>query len=133
MIYPDVLIFHFIMYGWVVAASLMAEKTHTHDNLFYGRKYPSTDIGSCVSFIKHVIPTNILKIYTIILLSVRPSVRPSVCLSVCRSVLAHCRSIYRLGRCLKLFVSTDSTSSHEFASQFGLAFFLYAKYTHKLS
>ena len=36
----------------------------THDNLFYGRKYPSTDIGSCVSFIKHVIPTNILKIST---------------------------------------------------------------------
>ena len=29
----------------------------------------------------------------------------------------------RLGRCLKLFVSTDSTSSHELASQFGLAFF----------
>ena len=28
-----------------------------------------------------------------------------------------------LGRCLKLFVSTDSTSSHEFSSQFGLAFF----------
>ena len=25
--------------------------------------------------------------------------------------------------CFKLFVSTDSTSSHEFASQFGLAFF----------
>ena len=29
----------------------------------------------------------------------------------------------RLGRCLRLFVSTESTSSHEFASQFGLAFF----------
>ena len=35
----------------------------------------------------------------------------------------------RLGICLKLFVSTDSTSSHEFASQFGLAMFLYAKNT----
>ena len=34
------------------------------------------------------------------------------------------------GRCLKLFISTDSTSSHEFASQFGLAIF-YMRKTHK--
>ena len=46
--------------------------------------------------------------------------------SVCLSMLANCRSQFlldRLGRCLKLFVSTDSTSCHECASQFGLAFF----------
>ena len=45
-------------------------------------------------------------------------------------MFADCRSQFlldRLGRCLQLFVSSDSTSSHEFASQFGLAFFLYAK------
>ena len=44
---------------------------------------------------------------------------PYVCLSVCLSVLANCRSQFlldRLGRCLKLFVST----CNEFASQFGL-------------
>ena len=35
----------------------------------------------------------------------------------------------RLGRCLKLIVSSGSTSCHEFASQFGLAFF----YTRKTS
>ena len=49
---------------------------------------------------------------------------------VCLSVLSNCRSqflIERFGKCLKLFVSTDSTSCHEFASQFGLAIFLYAK------
>ena len=34
-----------------------------------------------------------------------------------------------LGRCLKLFVPTESISCHEFASQFGLAVFLYAKNT----
>ena len=47
-----------------------------------------------------------------------------VCLSFCLSVLANCRSQFlldRLGRCLKLFVSTDSTSCH------GLDKFLYAK------
>ena len=52
---------------------------------------------------------------------------------VCLSVLANDRSQFlldRLGRCLKLFVSTDSTSYHEFASQFGLEFeFVYAKNT----
>ena len=50
-------------------------------------------------------------------------------------MLAKCRSQFlldRLRRCLKLFVSTDSTSRHEFASQFGLAF-TYAKNTQKLS
>ena len=52
------------------------------------------------------------------------------------SLLANSRSQFLLdclGRCLKLFISTDSTSSHEFASQFGLAIFLYAKNTQKLS
>ena len=46
--------------------------------------------------------------------------------SVCLSVLANGRSQFlldRLGRCLKLSVSTESTSSHKFVSQFGLAFF----------
>ena len=41
-------------------------------------------------------------------------------------MLANCRSQFlldRLGRCIKLSVSTDSTSCHENASQFGLAFF----------
>ena len=39
----------------------------------------------------------------------------------------NCRSqclLDRLRRCTKLFVSTDSTSSHEFASEFGLAIFI---------
>ena len=52
-------------------------------------------------------------------------------MSVCMSVLANCRSQFwldSLGRCLKLFLSTDNTSCHEswFASQFGLE---YAKNT----
>ena len=58
-------------------------------------------------------------IYTLILLK-----------SVCRSMLANCRSQFlldRLGRCLKLFVSTESISCNEFASQFGLAICLYEK------
>ena len=41
-----------------------------------------------------------------------------VCLYVCLSVLANCRSqllLDRLGRCLNLFVSTDSTSCQKFA------------------
>ena len=45
-------------------------------------------------------------------------------------MLAKCRSqflLVRLGRCLKLFVSTDSTSSYQFASPFGLAFFYMRK------
>ena len=33
----------------------------------------------------------------------------------------------RLERCLQLIVSSVSTSCHEFASQFGLEIFLYAK------
>ena len=44
----------------------------------------------------------------------------------CRSKLANCRSQFlldRLGRCIKLFVSTESTSCHRFASQFGPEFF----------
>ena len=66
-----------------------------------------------------------IEIYTIICLK-----------SVCRSTFADCRSQFlldRLGRCLRLIVSYRGTSSHEFASQFGLAFFLYAKNIHKLS
>ena len=61
-----------------------------------------------------------ITIYTIILLK-------SICLSVCLSQLANCMSQFlldRLGRYLKLFVSTDSTSCHEFVSQFGLEFFI---------
>ena len=42
-----------------------------------------------------------------------------------------CYLLDGLGRCLKLFVSTDSKSSHESASQFGLPIFLYAKKTPK--
>ena len=38
----------------------------------------------------------------------------------------------RLGRCLKLFVSTESTYSHELGSQFGLAFF-YSRKKHQKS
>ena len=56
-----------------------------------------------------------------------------ICLkSVCLATFADCRSQFlldRLGRCLKLIVSSGSTSCHEFASQFGLAFF----YTRKTS
>ena len=40
--------------------------------------------------------------------------------------LANCWSQFlldRLGRCIKLFVSTESTSSNDFASQFGLEMF----------
>ena len=46
---------------------------------------------------------------------------------VCLSQLANLRPQFlldRLGRCLKLFVSTESTSCHELASQFGLEFFM---------
>ena len=59
-------------------------------------------------------------IYTIILLQ-----------SVC-SLFAICMSQFlldRLGRCLKLFLSDESTSCHEFASQFSLEIFLHAKNT----
>ena len=50
--------------------------------------------------------------------------------SVCRSTFADCRSQFlldRLGRCLKLIVSYRGTSSHEFASQFGLDIFIREK------
>ena len=56
--------------------------------------------------------------------------------SVSQATFADCRSQFlldRLGRCLKLIVSYRGTSSHEFASQFGLAFFLYVKNIYKLS
>ena len=49
------------------------------------------------------------------------------------SLFANGRSQFlldRLGRCLKLFVSTERTFSHELASQFDLDIFLYAKYAH---
>ena len=54
-------------------------------------------------------------IYTIILLKY-----------VCLSAFANGRSQFlldRLGRCIKLFLSAESISCHEFASQFGLAIF----------
>ena len=43
---------------------------------------------------------------------------------VCLLMFANCRPqllLDRLGTCLQLFSSTDSTSCHEFASQVGLA------------
>ena len=46
------------------------------------------------------------------------------------SLFANCRSQFlldRLGRCLKLIVSSESISCHEFASQLGLEYVLYAK------
>ena len=53
---------------------------------------------------------------------------PKVCLSVSRhSQTADRFLLDRLGRYRWLFVSSDSTSSHEFACQFGLAFLLYSK------
>ena len=61
------------------------------------------------------------------------SIYTIICLkSVCLATFADGRSQFlldRLGRCLKLIVSSGSTSCHEFASQFGLAFF----YTRKTS
>ena len=45
---------------------------------------------------------------------------------ICLSQLAYYRSQFlldRLGSCLKLFVSTEGPSYHEFASQFGLTIF----------
>ncbi len=54
-----------------------------------------------------------------------------ICLkSVCLATFADCRSQFlldRLGRCLKLIVSYRGTSSHEFASLFGLEFFIREK------
>ena len=47
-------------------------------------------------------------------------------------MLANSGSLFlpdRLGRCLKLFISTEGTSCPEFASQFGLAMFINAKNT----
>ena len=49
---------------------------------------------------------------------------------VCCSMFANCRSQFlldRIGKCLKLFVSTDSTFNHEFASLSGLDFFIRQK------
>ena len=56
--------------------------------------------------------------------------------SINLSLFANCRSQFlldRLGRCLKLFISTDGTSSHEFARQFGLAFLYRLKNPKRLS
>ena len=53
--------------------------------------------------------------------------------SPCLSMFANCRSQFlldRLGKCLKLFVSTDTP---EFALQLGLAIFLYMRKTPKTS
>ena len=50
----------------------------------------------------------------------------TIIISLSLSVLANYRTQFlldRLGRYLKLFVSNDSTSCHEFASQYGIAFF----------
>ena len=55
--------------------------------------------------------------------------------SPCLSMLVNCSSpllLDRLGTCLKLFVSSESTSCYEFASQFGLAIVLYAKNTQNI-
>ena len=55
---------------------------------------------------------------------------------ICLSQLANCRSqllFDRLETCFKLFVSTDSTFSHEFASQFGIHTILKAKNIQQLS
>ena len=54
---------------------------------------------------------------------------------ICLSQLANCRLPFlldRLGRCIKLFVWSESTTCHMFASQFGLAIF-YMRKTHKTS
>ena len=86
-------------------------------------KHCAIESQSCSSDCYHAIITSKL-IYTIILLK-----------SVCLSVFANCRSQFlldRLGKCLYLSVSSDSTSCDEFASQFALAF-LYAKNFHTLS
>ena len=51
-------------------------------------------------------------------------------MSVCLATFAECSSQFwlnRLGRCLKLIATTRGTFCHEFASQFGLELFLYAK------
>ena len=50
----------------------------------------------------------------------------SVCLSVAVSKL---QTADRLGTCLKPFVSTESPSSHEFSSKYGLAIFLHIENT----
>ena len=63
--------------------------------------------------------TNNSLIYTIICLK-----------SVCLATFAQCSSQFwlnRVGRCLKLIASTLGTFCHEFASQFGLDFFIRQK------
>ena len=56
----------------------------------------------------------------------------SIIFSLNMSLLSNCRTQFlldrRLGRCLKLFVSTESTSCQEFVSQFGLALFIREKH-----
>ena len=80
-------------------------------------------VGLPQVFLEHAIPASYL-VFTDLYYN------SPLSLSVCLSQLANCRLQFlldRLGRCLKLFVSTDSTSCHEFASQFSLAIFLYMK------
>ena len=84
----------------------------------------NTSIWSACNWHDQIGP-DLCGIYTIILLK-----------SVCPLMLANCRSQFlldRLGRYLTLFGSTDSTSCHEFAFYFSLAFCLYAKNIQKLS
>ena len=77
-----------------------------------------------LSHIKNIsiVSYEVMIIYTIILLK-SVGVRK-------RQVAILARSSREMSQ---LFVSTDSTSCHEFASQFGLAFFVYARNIHKLS
>ena len=95
------------------------------DQLYRYQLLLTTKLGELVAFLRNCLASIYKRIYTIICLK-----------SVCLATFADCRSQFlldRLGRCLKLIVSSGSTSCHEFASQFGLAFFLYAKNIHKLS
>ena len=94
------------------------QNTRTTDNLSVFRSAPM--LGISESTFK-ILWDNEYCIYTIILLKY-----------VCLSLFANCRSQFlldRLGRYLKLFVSTVIPSSHELASQFGPSTFVLAKNT----
>ena len=99
------------------------------DHLKYASNVLVPLLAMCfTSFISHgFLPESMLSVVLV------PVIYTIICLkSVCRSTFADCRSQFlldRLGRCLKLIVSYRGTSSHEFASQFGLEFF----YTRKNS
>ena len=65
--------------------------------------------------------------------SLSRKLRPRLWPTIYNSPLANCRLQFlldRLGKCFQLFISSDSISCHEFASQFGLAF-LYTRKTSK--